>query len=310
MKSLIVPSVPCRGIARRGGKETNCLPARSTLAPRRGWRATGLAVALVFSALAGRSPGAIFDVQLNQALFGHVDQANVPASNGASGVNSCVPTATANSFQYLQSQFGSVYGANTIIPAGKVAQDVAIDLSKNYMSTDATNGTLDSNWLNGKKNYLEAKAPGKTVYSAEGTTLGNFAFPNYINGNVTFSFLYNGLQNRDDIELGYTPAGGGIGHALTLTSLHWDNRNGADAAPTATNPAQIDFIDPAGGVFHPFTDGFTVWADANGVMQTSYGGGGKFDLAITEVAIPEPASLALLTLGCALLLARRRREAA
>jgi hypothetical protein len=101
--------------------------------------------------------------------------------------------------------------------------------------------------------------------------------------------------------------GNGIGHAFTLTSLHWSDNNGADAAPTAANPAQIDFIDPAGGVFHPFTDGFTIWTDNAGVMQTSYGGGGVFDLAITEVAVPEPGVLALLALGGVLLLVRPRR---
>ena len=41
-----------------------------------------------------------YDVQLDQSLFGHANQNNVPARGpGVPGSMSCAPTAVANSFQ-------------------------------------------------------------------------------------------------------------------------------------------------------------------------------------------------------------------
>src|SRR5881296_3936361 len=98
-----------------------------------------------------------YDVQLDQSLFGHVNQNNVPARGpGSPGSMSCAPTAVANSMQYLQNAFPTNYGANTLIPSGHTAQDVAIDLANNWMNTTNSMGTSGESAIEGKRQYMES----------------------------------------------------------------------------------------------------------------------------------------------------------
>ena len=149
-----------------------------------------------------------YDVQLDQTKFGHIDQANVPAAAGDNGSNSCVPTATMNSFQFLNTAYPQVYGTNgtkpTLMGTSATWTDAAINLAQGFMNTDPATGTSDASWIQGKVEYLESLAPGKTVY--EGMDSVDQGGQNWVqNANPTASFLYQQLKAGEDIEIGISP---------------------------------------------------------------------------------------------------------
>lgn len=266
--------------------------------------AGGMAVALLVGNSVYVAQAVVKDVQLDQTKFGHVDQANVPMPPGGGGANSCVPTACANSFQYLQTVFPAVYGTS-IVPTTATA--AAIDLGSNYQGTSSDSGTSGDNWIDGKKNYLEAKAPGKTVYGGQYADYGGTnAFVEKVH--PTLAFLYDALVAGADIEIGVIPSvPNEIGHALTLTSVHWDdanNNNIFDLGDSGT----IDGIDPAGGVsfvreIFPHGAGQAIgtnYYNFEDALEDS-----TLVLAVTETAVPEPATLAMLVLGMGLLVKRK-----
>ncbi len=266
-----------------------------------------LAAGAFFGVQQGVVSAIIFNKAIPTGLYGNVNQANVPVGRVA-GPNSCVPTAVANSLQYLQTQFPGAYsGATSLIPAGKTAQDVAINLADNYMSTSNTDGTSGTNWINGAYNYMQAVAPGKSTFAAQasaGYYGGTLAFVQ--NTTPTFPFLYQQLQANEDIEIGLKPIGGGIGHALTLASLNWNNANNSAFIQQAQN-ATMDFVDPATGAAGTAS---LFQSGPGAVLQTNYGGGANIVLADAQSPIPEPTSLALLApAGAGLLLLRRRKTA-
>jgi hypothetical protein len=273
------------------------------------------ALAAVFLVLAaarwsGAAPPPTYDVQLDQSKFGHIDQANVPAGPGDNGSNSCVPTATMNSFQYLNTAFPTIYGMNagkpTIMGTSATWTDAAINLAHKFMNTDPASGTTDNNWIMGKVEYLESLAPGKTTYAGmDSVSQGG---QNWVqNANPTANFFLQQLKDGEDIEIGITPSGNGIGHCLTLTSLHWvdnDASNTFNAGDTLT----LDGIDPAGGT--PFN--FTMSPGANANAPMSFNGGAYngyvLDAALAESPVPEPAAALAMSLIGVLVGVRHRRE--
>ncbi len=262
-----------------------------------------------FAVQQGVASATVYNKAIPTGLYGNVDQANVPVG-GVRGPNSCGPTAVANSLQYLQTQFPGVYsGATSLIPAGKTAQDVAINLADNYMSTSNDTGTTWTNFVDGAYNYMQAVAPGKSTFAAQaiaGIYTGNLAFVQ--NTTPTFPFLYQQLQANEDIEIGLAIPNGGIGHFLTLASLNWNNANNSAFIQKGQN-ATMDFVDPAGGVAGTAS---IFQSGPNAVLQTNYDGGAGYDIIIADAQspIPEPTPLALLAPACAGLLMLRRRKPA
>jgi hypothetical protein len=255
--------------------------------------ATSLLAVTLLAAVTAPAWATQFDAQLDQGLFGHVNQNNVPAQGpGVPGSNSCGPTAVANSFQYLQNNFSTVYGPNTIIPAGMTAQDVAINLANNWMNTSNSIGTSAENLIAGKRNYLESVAPGKTSYAGQDPFYsGSNSF--VAHQTPTFSFLYNALTSGADVEFGIRFPGGG-GHFLTLTSLHWNDANNDGVIQSSEN-ATIDYIDPetgASGVSSLFQ------SSPGGPLLTDYGGGAGIAVDVSELpttsghSVAAPASVA------------------
>ncbi len=262
-------------------------------------------VAVVFALLSLASESlatVVYDAQLDAGNFGNVSQYVVPAQGpGSAGANSCVPTSVANGIQYLQNVYSNVYGVDTIIPANKNTKDVAIDLANNWMNTTNASGTSGTSWIDDKYRYLEDKAANKTVYGGEYSGYGGTHI--FITkANPTFAFLFNNLSNGAEIEVGIVPTGSGIGHALTLTALHWEDVD-EDGMLDASEGATFDYIDPAGGDPAQST---LFQATLGGVLQTDYSSGYKIVLDVVASPVPEPGTLAGLGLGVALLLVRRR----
>jgi hypothetical protein len=156
------------------------------------------------------------------------------------------------------------------------------------MSTTNPGGTSGTNWIDGKYNYMESVAAGKTVYGAQvssGFYGGSKSFVSI--GDPTWLFLYNALVAGKDIELGIIPVSGGIGHAITLSSFNWTDAND-DGIIQSAESATIDFIDPA---LPGSTSAVSIsQTTAGGRLNIGYGGGYSLVLAISETAVPLPAA--------------------
>ena len=239
------------------------------------------------------------------ASFGTVDQNTVPPANGAM---SCVPTATMNSFVWLQNAYPSIYGVDAFdLPALQGGQGswmaAAGLLATNYMNTSALNGTTIADWIGGKVAYLNTYAPGKTIFEGMDTlSLQANRLPWDTNANPTVNFLLAELQAGEDVELGIYPLDN-IGHALTLTGLTW---NDTDNSLTFNGPdtLTLNTIDPA----KPNVN--TVVMLTPGNPMTISGGsydGYKLEVALAE-SVPEPATWSLVALGIGAFIANRRRR--
>ena len=262
------------------------------------------------------SHATVYTVQLNNAQLGTVKQGDVPASNGPSGGNSCAPTATANAFAYLQNQYAGTYGS-TLVAGGTYSdiQATATSLaSSNFMSTTSSNGTNPPAWVSGEVNYLEAAAPGKTSYGGMGSSvdIGGINTTTYPwfnnNSDPTFAFLFSALQNGDGVELAMFPLIDGIGHVVTLTGLNWNDAN-SNGIIDFSEGATMTLVDPLDGTVKTNHIGQLV---ANGNLQTDYYhagiDSGVIVMALSEVPVPEPASLAVFGLAAVAILVRRRRR--
>ncbi|MGA2496628.1 MAG: hypothetical protein ABSH20_02745 [Tepidisphaeraceae bacterium] len=267
--------------------------------------------------------GTDYDVDLGAANFGHLNQSNsVPGGVGPdvpnpnpppSFINNyCAPTSTMNSFTFLQKTYPNVYGNNNQLQGGTGSWTAAAQALAGlagpplYMNTDPNTGTTENNWVDGKVAWLEKYAPGKTIYEGEDTLYtGTQAWVD-TKTKPTANFLYDMLKAGEDVEIGLSPTvGNGIGHVMTLTSIHW---NDADNSGTfnAGDTLQIDGIDPGNPGF-PFLYTLNP-ADASGFM--TFKGGDyntyRLDAALAESPVPLPAAVwggILLLSG---LVARRR----
>jgi hypothetical protein len=172
-----------------------------------------------------------------------------------------------------------------------------------YMNTDKNLGTTNSNWINGKYDYIENFAPGKTIYEGM-DSLGTGGLTWVQNANPTASFLLSMLQKGEDVEIGLIPTSG-IGHVMTLSSINWNDANN-NMAFDAGDTLSIDGIDPVGGAAFNYNL-------SPGAAMTFNGGpyNGYTLVAALAESVPEPATFGLLLLGTGLLAVRRsRRQAA
>jgi len=270
-----------------------------------GARATGAMVLMTLIAVGAQvGQAAMFSVdETTIAAFGTLNQNNVPPGNGA---NSCVPTATMNSFTFLQNAYPLIYGLDgggaPALQGGQGSWLGAATLlaSPAYMNTDVNNGTSLSDWINGKVSYLNMFAPGKTLFAGM-ETLSGIGRPIWDqNANPTVNFMLQELQAGEDVELGILPLTG-IGHALTLTGLTWndaDNNGGFNAGDTLT----LNTIDPGNpGINTPLTLSPGNPMTISGGPYNNY----TLNVVLAESPIPEPATISLLLLGAVALLARR-----
>lgn len=290
---------------------TGASVASKTRSPIRRFVARALAItAIIATSIYGAWADTIWTVdETTIAQFGTVDQQFVPPGNGAM---SCVPTATMNSFVWLQNAYPSIYGLDAFgLPAlqgGTGSWQAAGGLlaGANYMNTSANNGTTLPNWIFGKVSYLSTYAPGKTIFAGMDSLVAAANRPWWdTNANPTVNFLYQELLAGEDVELGIYPLDM-VGHALTLTGLTWDdsNSNGAFDGP---DTLMLNTVDPANPL------GNTPLILTPGNPMTISGGpydGYSLEVALAESPVPEPATASLLLLGAGVLLGglRLRRK--
>ena len=285
--------------------------ASKTQLPIRRFAARALAItAVIATSIYGAWADTYTVDETTIANFGTVDQKNVAPANGAM---SCVPTATMNSFAWLQNAYPSIYGLDgggaPALQGGQGSWLGAATLLAGplYMNTSANNGTTIANWIGGKVSYLNTYAPGKTIFAGMDSLVAAANRPWWDqNANPTVNFLLQELQAGEDVELGIYPLDM-IGHALTLTGLTW---NDVDNSLTFNGPdtLTLNTIDPAN------PNGNTPLMLTPGNPMTISGGpynGYTLDVALAESPVPEPATASLLLLGAGALfggLRLRRRS--
>lgn len=248
------------------------------------------------------------DLDPGHTLYGTLDQANVVVPPGGSGATSCAPTATMNSFTYLQNAFPAVYGTNDELMGVNTSWlDAAIDLGTNYMNTSSDTGTSDENWINGKYNYLETYAPGKTIYAGyDAFTTGGQPWVNQAIPPIMF--IVQQLQMGAAIEIGISPPDNGFGHVMTVSSIHWTDTD-MDGVLDAGENATLDGIDPGGGAVFNYmlkivANGGNTYLGFDGGPYNNY----RIDAAMAGKAVPEPSTILLFSIGCLALLTTRCRR--
>jgi hypothetical protein len=200
-------------------------------------------------------------------LYGHIDQ-NSDASN-VNANEACGPTATANSFLYLQNRFGisNIVAANPYDTIHELETDMDFD----------KNGVFDNKFVSGKEQYLHdhglyfgANDPRNRVqveWQADNVTPDDQFRQGGAKTAPTAQFLYDQLSRGQDVELGFSwfnsntgQYSGAGGHWVTATSINFD---------TVSMTGAVDFFDPWDGVH---IEGNLRMA--NGHMIIDYTGGG------------------------------------
>ena len=159
----------------------------------------------------------------------------------------CAATAMVNSFVYLIITNGGSGGK--LLKGGSTDHngDGKVDLTdtRDQLANDVhCGGTAQSIW-EGKKSWLVTYACDLFSYSgmvAEDPALW-LGGSSLTKGDPTFEFLMQKLHDGEDVEIGFSLAGGG--HAVTLTSLHFIETDGnRQWNPDKGEKALIDYIDP------------------------------------------------------------------
>lgn len=249
-------------------------------------------------------------------MFGNLAQGATKCPN-----LNCGPTAIINSFVFLQNMYPKVYGNNLIgnaanPPTKKELVAAANNLACNFVLNCANraSGTRMGDFILGKRSYINMVGngvlKGSTSFVAQMSQPWGMQHPFHPkaekpefvsdNTNPRWRFLYNQIKAGEDVEI--LVDRGILAHYLTLTSITFD---------PATNLGSLSVIDPLTGkaTAKPLTLRRVV-GKKNNKLLTNYFGGSKIIGAVAEspkkiVPAPEPASLAMLLVGCIGLLAVR-----
>jgi hypothetical protein len=280
--------------------------------PRRRILSSAFRTLLVPLAFCSSLFAALITADLNQGMFGHLDQAatNCPAQG-------CGPTAAVNSFLFLENSRPTLYN-NRLIPAaafnapttGEMSAVVDTLTGANYMNTNClVCGTYWDYFIYGKQKYIDGVAPGTTIYAAQSmfgwAGVSGIAQPKpaYVQDNLangpTIDFLFTELMAQEDIEILISFNAGG-GHYVTVTGLTYD---------TTTRTGTLRYIDPNGGAARSATVSQTV---AGGTINIAYSNGtantiaGQITVAVGESPVPEPVAFILVGIGLTIIGVRRK----
>lgn len=273
---------------------------------------TACAAALIASVATAQTT--VYDAHQSVSLYGRLAQNDLPGIGNVA----CGPSATANSLLYLQNRYGSIYGAS-LVPAqsqdlnhdGKISNYDALMAaaqtlaSPGYANTQSY-GTPPGPLLTGTRKYLEERAAGKFVIAAQ----SGYPWDPVLNPQPTmpvehawpsWNFLYSHLQQGSAVQIMLDWTTGG--HYVSLTGLHWGDSDGDGTVDAGEATAEC--VDP-----------WTATVMTRSLFQTAPGGEFYLDsmlshsrpalgAAITITAVPEPASLLLLSVASLALLRRR-----
>jgi len=229
----------------------------------------------------------IYNIDLSGLGYGNISQNTPGIINGA---NACVPTATVNSFFFLQ----NYYGINSLGPGnGSLTQANATN-AINELGADmglTNNGVTQAGFIAGKWQYLsDHQLTNQISMEWESVAVGGVT--------PTWQWIYNQLMATQDVEVAFAWFGGSDGHCVTVTSFDFADNNNNHTIDFG-ELAHLDFTDPWDGQHYVGTLTMN-----GGSLELSYVGGaagagawGLIDAAIAESPIPEPSTLGLLVIG-------------
>ena len=238
-------------------------------------------------------------IQQDYNSYGHL---------GNAGEN-CAPTATANSFQYLQNRYGARAG-NLVPGAGTDLESARDKLINGWTNAGGVQragmgscGASAKSWWETKAQWVEDFGTGKLKLAGQVHLNGGAnPFAGWFDGGYLqdifpqWDFLWTELAHGEDIELGIRFRDGA--HAITLTSLKFDDQNG-NAQWDNGEARKLDYLDPNDTsrlieadltILNDGSLGFR-WDNGNNAARDAY-----IDLAYTE-SVPEPGVLALFGLA-------------
>lgn len=232
-------------------------------------------------------------IQKDYELYGHVSNVD----------NCCAPTATINSFRYLENKYPHIY--DTKLTKGNIVQ--SRDLLANGWDERVGMGCPSSykSWWEHKVWWIEDNAPNTTVFKGivNKNPAGWHRAEDLAQGLPTWAWLWEELGKCEDVEIGIQ-WGTDLGHALTLTSLKFDDTNG-NQQWDAGEARKIDYLDPNDPSHLTETN---LTEGASGQLEFTWGTQLVWiDLAYSESPVPEPGVLVILGAGSLTLLLRRRR---
>ncbi len=228
------------------------------------------------------APGAkaiVYSIDLwSQYTYGNLDQNSPGITVGGGGQNACGPTATVNSFTYLQNRYGLT---GLIQDDPNTAASAEIDTVNNLGNAMGItqNGVTAAGFFAGKRQWINnwnannGNQPDIVVHGmgegADGVT-------------PTWQFIYNELVKGQDLELGirWLNQDGSLdgGHVITGSSFYFDDTNN-DMIIGGGETATLNFVDPWGGGHHTATISMF-----GGAMRITYSGGAAGTGATAEIA--------------------------
>ncbi|MCC6474843.1 MAG: hypothetical protein IT514_14000 [Burkholderiales bacterium] len=274
------------------------------------WKPAKIAAALALCMTGTWAYADWIGIQLPYNQFGHLENVG----------GNCAPTATANSFQYLQNRYGA--GAGNLIPGAGTdlasARDKLINGWTNAKGEVRAGmgdcGASERSWWETKSYWVTDFGSSHVKVDGQVKLTGANPFAGWYWGDVlenvspTWDFLWREISHGEDIELGIRYAGGA--HAITLTSLKFDDTNG-NMAWDAGEARKLDYLDPndtsklfEADLTYNVTEARLEFVWDNG--QKNSNKQSHIALAYTE-SVPAPGVLLLLALGLSLLWFRARR---
>lgn len=258
-------------------------------------------------------------LQLPYADYGHLyNTANGMLGGGAKPY--CAPTATANSFQFLENHYPSIYtgspltGGNLLQLRDSLATGwTGLDgVQHTGMVPPAALGATWQDWWEHKVWWIEDYAPGTTTFKGmvEIDPANWYQGTNLTLGKTTWDFLWGEISHGENVEIGIdfqeTP-----GHALTLSSMKFFDAN-SNGVWDNGEAREIDYLDPNdptqlywGAVSNNLKNGRLEFLWQNSFMPVA-------KLATIELAycesVPEPSGLIALAAGLTALGAMIRRR--
>ncbi len=229
--------------------------------------------------------------------FGHL------ANTAIDGNGACAATSMINSFKYLENKYPKVYD-HKLIPDGNLIS--ARDLLHNKIWANGPNDVWKNCWGEKVKWFEDHNAPVSLHGMYMGSTAGWYKPTGLVGGIYpTWGFMWEMLQACEDVEIfinyGNQDPNKAIGHALTLTSLKFNQDN--------PNQRKIDYLD-SNNPTQLFEADATEAGDGTIYFRWNNGGANPpTDVYISGAfaeSVPEPATILLLSFGGLALLRRRR----
>lgn len=278
-----------------------------------------LAAVVFMGVLSFTASAALIQLQLPYLEYGHVYNTDSGMAGG-NPVPWCAPTATANSFQFLEKHYplilpgqpltgGNVIGLRNQLATGWIGAD---NIQHPGMIV-SPQGSSDQSWWEHKVWWIEDHVPANTIVFGgmiESDPTSWYRGGDLIQGSPTWNFLWQEVADGEDVEI-KIDIGTSVAHVLTLTSMNFDDINN-NLVWDPGEARMIDYIDPnnPSQLFQA-----TVSANLVGSRLEFWWNNGGANLpprwatiegAYTE-SVPEPTVLGLLVLGMLTLLHRRSR---